>query len=86
MDRNVRNDDGLRLLTFSRKLIDRFVYFAVLYMDNIPLYIAVVASLAIALLIAVLVQTVIVPWMRKKITRETGGGKAKFTFGDSDGE
>lgn len=55
-------------------------------MDNIPLYIAIVASVAIALLVAVLVKTVIVPWMRKKIERETRGGKAKFTFGDSDGE
>lgn len=55
-------------------------------MDNIPFYIAITASLAFALLVAVLVQTIIVPWQRKKIEKELGGGKAKFTFGDSDGK
>jgi sodium-dependent phosphate transporter len=53
-----------------------------LYMDNIPLYIAIVASLGIALLVAILVQSIVVPWQRKKILG--ADGKAKFTFGDSD--
>lgn len=61
-------------------------FFTVLYMDNIPLYIAIVASLVTALMVAVIVQTAVVPWMRKKIEREAASGKAKFIFGDSDGK
>lgn len=52
-------------------------------MDNIPLYIGIVISLGIALVVAVLVQAVIVPWQKRKILGSDG--KAKFTFGDSDG-
>lgn len=55
-------------------------------MDGVPLYIAITASLAVALLVAVLVQTIVVPWQRRKIEKVTCGGKAKFTFGDSDGK
>uniref|UniRef100_A0A336K9H5 Phosphate transporter n=1 Tax=Culicoides sonorensis TaxID=179676 RepID=A0A336K9H5_CULSO len=55
-----------------------------LHMDNIPLYIAIVVSLGIALVIAVLVQAVVVPWQKRKILGVDRKGKAKFTFGDSD--
>lgn len=52
-------------------------------MDNIPFYIGITVSLGIALVIAVLVQTIIVPWQKRKIVGSDG--KPKFTFGDSDG-
>lgn len=52
-------------------------------MDNIPFYIGIIVSLGIALVIAVLVQTIIVPWQKRKIVGSDG--KPKFTFGDSDG-
>lgn len=54
-------------------------------MDNIPLYIGIVVSLGIALVVAVLVHAVIVPWQKRKIMGCGGNGKPKFTFGDSDG-
>lgn len=67
----------------NRKLI--IAFHLVLHMDNIPLYIAIVVSLSIALVVAVLVQAVIVPWQKRKILGGDHNGKAKFTFGDSDG-
>lgn len=54
-------------------------------MDNIPLYIAIVVSFGIALVVAVLVQAIIVPWQKRKILGSDHNGKAKFMFGDSDG-
>lgn len=60
------------------------LFILVLHMDNIPLYIGIVASLGVALLVAILVQTFVVPWQKKKILG--ANGKAKFTFGDSDGK
>ncbi|XP_063696969.1 sodium-dependent phosphate transporter 2 [Culicoides brevitarsis] len=55
-----------------------------LYMDNIPFYIAIIISISIALLVAGVVQAIVVPWQRTKIHKDIHKGKATFTFGDSD--
>lgn len=56
-------------------------------MDNIPTWVALVISSIVAVIIAILVQLIIVPWQRKKILGQTKNGQpVKFTFGDSDGE
>lgn len=52
-------------------------------MDNIPTWIALVSSIAVGLLVAVLVQIFIVPWQRRKILGQSKTGKpVKFTFGN----
>lgn len=56
----------------------------VLYMDNIPTWIAISVSVGIGIVVAILVQLIIVPWQRRKITGAPKNGKpVKFTFGDS---
>lgn len=56
-------------------------------MDNIPTWVALVISSVTALIVAILVQLVVVPWQRKKILGESRNGQpVKFTFGDSDGK
>lgn len=59
-----------------------------LHMDGIETWIAVVGSLAAALVIGLLVQLFIVPWQRRKILGQSGkpGQPVEFTFGDSEGE
>jgi solute carrier family 20 (sodium-dependent phosphate transporter) len=55
-------------------------------MDNIPTYIALTISSVVAVIVAIVVQLVIVPWQKKKILGESKNGQpVKFTFGDSDG-
>uniref|UniRef100_A0A182PS81 Phosphate transporter n=1 Tax=Anopheles epiroticus TaxID=199890 RepID=A0A182PS81_9DIPT len=54
-----------------------------LYMDNIPLWVALTVSLTLGLVVAMLVQLFIVPWQKRKILNEA---KAGFTLGDSDGD
>lgn len=55
-----------------------------LYMDNIPTWIALVASISVGLIIAVLVQLFIVPWQKKKILNQDKTTKTEFMVGDSD--
>lgn len=56
-------------------------------MDNIPTWIALVVSSTAAILIALLVQLIIVPWQRRKILGQSSSGKpVRFIFGDSDGK
>lgn len=55
-----------------------------LYMDNIPTWVAVVASVAVGLIIAVLVQLFVVPWQKKKILNQDKTTKTEFMVGDSD--
>lgn len=56
-------------------------------MDNIPTWVALTISSTVAVVVALLVQLVVVPWQRKKILGESKNGQpVKFTFGDSDGE
>jgi solute carrier family 20 (sodium-dependent phosphate transporter) len=56
-------------------------------MDNIPTWIALVSSLAVGLVVAILVQLVMVPWQRKKILGQQKSKKpVKFDVGDTDGE
>uniref|UniRef100_U5EPM4 Phosphate transporter n=1 Tax=Corethrella appendiculata TaxID=1370023 RepID=U5EPM4_9DIPT len=56
-----------------------------LYMNNIPTWIAVVGSLALGITVAILVHIFVVPWQRKKILDQNKNKPAKFTFGgDSD--
>jgi len=52
--------------------------------SSFPFWIAIVSSSAIALLVALIIQLVIVPWQRRKILGERT--KARFVFGDSDGD
>jgi sodium-dependent phosphate transporter len=57
-----------------------------LYLDNIPTWLAVGGSVCAGILVAIFVQLVIVPWQKQKIL---GHGKSskqpvEFTFGDSD--
>lgn len=52
-------------------------------MDNIPTWIALVSSMAVGVLVAILVQLFIVPWQRRKILGQSKTGKpVKFTFGN----
>lgn len=48
-------------------------YFSVLYMDNIPTWVAVVISVCIGASVALVVQLVLVPWQRAKILGELAG-------------
>nr|XP_040228126.2 sodium-dependent phosphate transporter 1-A [Anopheles coluzzii]XP_040228127.2 sodium-dependent phosphate transporter 1-A [Anopheles coluzzii] len=54
-----------------------------LYMDNIPLWVALAVSITLGIVVATLVQLFIVPWQRRKILN---GEKTQFTVGDSDGD
>ncbi|XP_062556652.1 sodium-dependent phosphate transporter 2 [Armigeres subalbatus] len=55
-----------------------------LYMDNIPTWLALVVSLAIGLIVGILVQLFVVPWQRKKIVNQENKKRTEFTVGDSD--
>ncbi|KAH8270406.1 hypothetical protein KR018_009699 [Drosophila ironensis] len=55
-----------------------------LYMDNIPAWIALCASLGLALLVALLTQLVVVPLQRRKIAKRLRAeNPVKFNFEDS---
>ncbi|XP_058821781.1 sodium-dependent phosphate transporter 2 [Topomyia yanbarensis] len=55
-----------------------------LYMDNIPTWMAAVISVSIGLLVAVLVQLFVVPWQKNKILNQDKVTRTEFTVGDSD--
>lgn len=55
-----------------------------LYMDNIPTWIAFVSSAALGVVVAILVQVFVVPWQKKKILNSDKSGRPDFTVGDSD--
>lgn len=56
-------------------------------MDNIPTWIALVASIAFGVLISLLVHLFVVPWQRKKIIAQTHARKpVTFTFDGSSGK
>lgn len=55
-----------------------------LYMDNIPTWLALVISGSLGLLVAVLVQLFVVPWQKKKILNQDKTVRTEFTVGDSD--
>ncbi|GAB0088831.1 Phosphate transporter [Sergentomyia squamirostris] len=57
-----------------------------LYMDNIPTWLAVVSSIVVGLLVAIIVQLVLVPIQRRRILGIPKASKkpVTFTFGDSD--
>uniref|UniRef100_A0A1L8DEY3 Phosphate transporter n=1 Tax=Nyssomyia neivai TaxID=330878 RepID=A0A1L8DEY3_9DIPT len=59
-----------------------------LYMDNIPTWLAVVASIGVGLFVAVIVQVFLVPLQRRRILGIPKSSKkpVTFTFGDSDAE
>lgn len=58
-----------------------------LYMDNIPAWIALSASLGLSLLVAMLTQLVVVPLQRRKIAKRLRAeNPVKFNFEDSVGE
>lgn len=59
----------------------------VLYMNNIPTWVALVASLIVGIVAAILVQLFIVPWQRKKILGQSQAKKpVKFTIEGSSGK
>lgn len=49
------------------------MFLPVLKMDKIPVWLAFVISIAIAVLVAILAQVFIVPWQRKKIVAMKAG-------------
>lgn len=55
-----------------------------LYMDNIPTWIAIVGSVSLGLLVGILVQLFVVPWQRRKILNQESKRRTEFTVGDSD--
>lgn len=55
-----------------------------LYMDNIPTWIAIAGSISVGLLVGILVQLFIVPWQRRKILNQETKRRTEFTVGDSD--
>lgn len=55
-----------------------------LYMDNIPTWVALVVSGGVGLLVAVLVQLFVVPWQKKKILNQDKTTRTEFIVGDSD--
>ncbi|XP_055692963.1 sodium-dependent phosphate transporter 2 isoform X2 [Lutzomyia longipalpis] len=59
-----------------------------LYMDGIPTWLALVASIGVGLLVAVIVQVFLVPLQRRRILGIPKSSKkpVTFTFGDSDAE
>ncbi|KAL9902274.1 sodium-dependent phosphate transporter 2 isoform X2 [Glossina fuscipes] len=55
-----------------------------LYMDNIPTWLAVSASLLLGLFVAILTQLIIVPWQKRKIAKKLSAkNPVKFQFEDS---
>lgn len=61
--------------------------FVVLYMNNIPTWVAFVASLTVGLVTGILVQIFIVPWQRRKILGHSEAKKpVKFTIEGSSGK
>lgn len=56
-----------------------------LYLHNIPTWLALTISSVVAIIVAILVQIYVVPWQKKKILEESSQ-PVKFSFGDSDGE
>lgn len=58
-----------------------------LHMDNIPVWVALVASVSLGIIVAILVQRFIVPWQKRKILAgQDGTNKTQFMLGDSDGD
>lgn len=59
-----------------------------LYMDNIPVWVAFVVSISLGITVAILVQLFVVPWQKRKILAGQDGGtnKTQFMLGDSDGD
>lgn len=55
-----------------------------LYMDNIPTWIALLGSGLLGTLVAILVHLFIVPWQRRKILNQETKRRTEFTVGDSD--
>uniref|UniRef100_A0A1A9WE10 Phosphate transporter n=1 Tax=Glossina brevipalpis TaxID=37001 RepID=A0A1A9WE10_9MUSC len=55
-----------------------------LYMDNIPTWLAVSASLLLGLFVAILTQLIVVPWQKRKIAKKLRAkNPVKFQFEDS---
>uniref|UniRef100_A0A1B0FET6 Phosphate transporter n=1 Tax=Glossina morsitans morsitans TaxID=37546 RepID=A0A1B0FET6_GLOMM len=55
-----------------------------LYMDNIPTWLAVSASLLLGLFVAILTQLIVVPWQKRKINKKLRAkNPVKFQFEDS---
>lgn len=61
-----------------------FYPIVVLYMDNIPTWLALVVSVSIGLIVGILVQLFVVPWQRRKILNHENKRRTEFTVGDSD--
>lgn len=62
------------------------LFVTVLHMDNIPAWVALLISLSVGLVVAILVQLFIVPWQRRKVLGQSkaSGKPVKFTI-DGDG-
>lgn len=70
-------------------MLDSFTFSVsvVLYMNNIPTWVALVSSLIVGIVTAILVQMFIVPWQRRKILGQSQAKKpVKFTIEGSSGK
>ncbi|XP_073972068.1 na[+]-dependent inorganic phosphate cotransporter type III isoform X3 [Rhodnius prolixus] len=57
-----------------------------LYLDNTPLWLALVVSVGIGCIVAIVVQLFLVPWQRRKVLediRKSTNKDVQFTFGES---
>lgn len=64
-------------------MINSFVLVLVLYMDNIPTWLAFCLSACVGLLASIIVQLFIVPWQRRKIINHKSNEPVKFIIDDS---
>lgn len=57
-------------------------------MDGIPAWVALLVSLGVGLLVALLVQLFVVPWQRRKVLGQSKASKkpVKFTIDGGEGE
>lgn len=63
------------------------ILYLVLYMNNIPTWVALIGSLALGIVTALLVQIFIVPWQRRKILGHSQARKpVKFSIEGSSGK
>lgn len=66
----------------------RSSFCVVLHMDGIPAWVALLISLSVGCLVALLVQLFVVPWQRRKVLGQSKASKkpVKFTIDGGDGK
>lgn len=64
-------------------ITNQFRFHAVLNMDNIPVWTALLVSYAVSFVVAIIVHVFVVPWQRKKILGELKNGKSSSEHNES---